>query len=292
MKTHKALVAGIALAGVLLILQSPLRIVAQEPQDQGPPPEQQGPAQDPPSRVARLSYSVGSVSFQPGGEGDWVQAVANRPLTTGDNLWADKDSRAELQTGSTSIRMDSETSVTFLDLDDRTTQLKLSQGSIFVRVRHLDDDDHFEIDTPNLAFQIQRTGEYRIDVNADGTETDARVWSGRGEATGGGNSYDVVAGQLAKFTGTDQLNHEIDQIPNRDDFDNFAFQRDQREDHAESSNYVSPDMTGASDLDEYGHWRYVADYGPVWAPAAVAPGWAPYRYGHWVWVAPWGWTWV
>jgi hypothetical protein len=292
MKTHKALVAGIALAGVLLMLQSPLRIVAQEPQDQGPPPEQQGPGQDPPGRVARLSYSVGSVSFQPGGEGDWVQAVANRPLTTGDNLWADKDSRAELQTGSTSIRMDSETSVTFLDLDDRTTQLKLSQGSIFVRVRHLDDDDHFEIDTPNLAFQIQRTGEYRIDVNADGTETDARVWSGRGEATGGGNSYDVVAGQLAKFTGTDQLNHEIDQIPDRDDFDNFAFQRDQREDHAESSNYVSPDMTGASDLDEYGHWRYVADYGPVWAPAAVAPGWAPYRYGHWVWVAPWGWTWV
>src|SRR5580704_3180069 len=294
MKTHKVLAVGIVLAGMLLTLQAPLRVAAQEPppQDQVQPSDQQGPAQDPPGRVARLSYSVGSVSFQPGGEGDWVQAVANRPLTTGDNLWADKDSRAELQTGSTSIRMDSETSVTFLDLDDRTTQLKLSQGSIVVRVRHLDDDDHFEIDTPNLAFQIQRTGEYRIDVNADGTETGARVWSGRGEATGGGNSYDVVAGQFAKFTGTDQLNHEIDQIPNRDDFDNFAFQRDQREDHAESSNYVSPDMTGASDLDEYGHWRYVADYGPVWAPAAVAPGWAPYRYGHWVWVAPWGWTWV
>ena len=49
-----------------------------------------------------------------------------------------------------------------------TTQLKLSQGSIIVRVRHLDDEDHFEIDTPNLAFQIQRTGEYRIDVSADG----------------------------------------------------------------------------------------------------------------------------
>ena len=30
----------------------------------------------------------------------------------------------------------------------------------------------------------------------------------------------------------------------------------------------------------------------MWAPAAVAPGWAPYRFGHWVWVAPWGWTWV
>jgi hypothetical protein len=287
MKTHRVLV-GFVLAGILLTLQAPLRIIAQEP----PPPDQQGPGQDPPGRVARLSFSDGSVSFQPGGEGDWVQAVANRPLTTGDNIWADKDSRAELQTGSTSIRMDSETSVTFLDLDDHTTQLKLSQGSMIVRVRHLDDDDTFEIDTPNLAFQIQRVGEYRIDVNADGTETDATVWHGRGEATGGGNSYDVVAGQRASFTGSDQLDHEIGQIPSPDDFDTFAFQRDDRDDHAESSNYISAEMTGAADLDEYGQWHYAAGYGPVWAPVQVAPGWAPYRYGHWVWVAPWGWTWV
>src|SRR5208283_4976370 len=102
MKTHRALI-GVVLAGILLTLQTPLRIIAQEP----PPPDQQGPGQDPPGRVARLSFSDGSVSFQPGGEGDWVQAVANRPLTPGDNIWADKDSRAELQTGSTSIRMDS-----------------------------------------------------------------------------------------------------------------------------------------------------------------------------------------
>src|SRR6202021_2858822 len=162
MKTRKAWVVGIVLAGLMLMLHAPLKIMSQgPPPQQGQPPDQPGPGQDPPGRVARLGYSVGSVSFQPGGEGDWVQAVANRPLTTGDNLWADKDSRAELQTGSTSIRMDSETSVTFLDLDDHTTQLKLSQGSIIVRVRHLDDDDAFEIDTPNLAFQIQRTGESR-----------------------------------------------------------------------------------------------------------------------------------
>ena len=291
MKMQKTLAVGIALTGILLML-APSGIMAQgppPPQDQGPPPQQ---GQDPPGRVARLSFSDGSVSFQPGGEGDWVQAVPNRPLTTGDNLWADKDSRAELQTGSTSIRMDSETSVTFLDLDDRTTQLKLSQGSIIVHVRHLDDEDQFEIDTPNLAFQIQRTGEYRIDVSADGNESDATVWHGRAEATGGGASYMVVAGQRASFTGTDQLDHEIAQIRNADDFDNFSSQRDEREDHSESSNYISPEVTGASDLDEYGHWRYVADYGPVWTPASVAPGWAPYRFGHWVWVAPWGWTWV
>lgn len=292
MKTHKVLVVGIVLAGILGMLQAPPRVMAQEPppQDQGQADQGQ-PAQDPPGRVARLSYSVGSVSFQPGGEGDWVQAVNNRPLTTGDNLWADKDSRAELQIGSTSIRLDSESSLTFLELDDHTTQLRLSQGSLIFRVKHLDDEDHFELDTPNSAFVVQQTGEYRVDVNADGNETDVTVWRGRGEVTGGGASYVVVADQRARFTGTDQLDHEIEQIPATDDFDNFAFSRDGREDRTESANYISPEMTGYEDLDDNGSWHYVADYGPVWTPT-VAVGWAPYRFGHWIWVEPWGWTWV
>jgi hypothetical protein len=260
--------------------------------DQAPPPPDGSPAQDPPGRVARLSYSNGSVSFQPGGQGDWVTAVQNRPLTNGDNLWADKDSRAEFQMGSTSVRMESETSVTFLELDDRATQVRLSQGSLVFRVRHLDDDDRFEIDTPNSAFQVQRPGEYRVDVNAAGDQTDVTVWKGRGEVTGGGDSFTVIAGQHATFNGTDKLDHQIGQVPTNDDFDNFAFDRDQHEDQAESSNYISPEMTGAEDLDEYGHWNYVADYGPVWSPVGVSVGWAPYRFGHWAWVAPWGWTWV
>lgn len=290
MKTYKVLAVAAILTGLLLVLQSPLMLIAQD-QDQGP---DQGSAQgqDPPSRVARLNFSDGSVSFQPGGEGDWVQAVPNRPLTTGDNLWADKDSRAELHVGSTAVRIDSETSVTFLDLDDHTLQLKLSQGSVIVRLRHLDDGDTVEVDTPNLAFSLLQPGEYRVDVNADGSETDTRVWHGRGEATGGGATYDVVAGQNARFTGTDQLDHQIEQLPRTDDFDNFAFARDQREDHSESANYISPEVTGYEDLDDHGHWHYVADYGQVWTPSAVAVGWAPYRYGHWVWVEPWGWTWV
>jgi len=47
--------------------------------------DQQDQKDDPPSRVARIGYLEGSVSFQPAGEPDWVQAVANRPMTTGDN---------------------------------------------------------------------------------------------------------------------------------------------------------------------------------------------------------------
>src|ERR1700746_657244 len=283
MKTTKLLRFALTLTITLTLLQVSRARAQDENQDQD---------QYPPARVARLNYSSGSVSFQPGGEGDWVTAVPNRPLTTGDNLWADQNSRAEVHVGSTAIRLNSETSLTFLDLDDHTTQLRLSLGSLLLRVRHLDDGDLFEVDTPNIAFTIQRTGEYRIDVNQDGNQTMTTVWHGRGEATGGGYSYTVVDGKQAIFNGKDELDHEIAQIPASDDFDNFAFERDAREDHDESANYISAEMTGYEDLDDYGHWHYVADYGPVWTPVGIAPGWAPYRFGHWVWIAPWGWTWV
>jgi hypothetical protein len=266
-----------------MLLQSPAKSVAQD-QDQDD--------QDPPSVVARMNYAQGSVTFQPGGEGDWLNVVPNRPLTSGDNLWTDQDSRAEMHIGSTAIRMAPQTSVTLLDLDDRTTQLRLSEGTVILRLRHLDDGDLVEVDTPNLAFDLQRTGEYRIDVDSAGNMTNVSVWSGRGEVTGGGYSYTVVAGQSARFTGADQLNYDIAQMPPPDDLDNWAFQRDHNEDGAESANYVSPEMTGYEDLDDYGRWQYVGGYGTVWVPSGVASDWAPYRNGHWAFIDPWGWTWV
>ncbi len=278
MKKSRTLVGFLVIVLSWLVFEAPPNAVAQD--------------QDPPGRVARLNYTSGSVSFQPGGEGDWVTAVVNRPVTTGDNLWADQNSRAELHVGSTAIRMNSETSLTFLDLDDQTTQLRLSMGTLMLRVRHIDDGDQFEVDAPNLAFTIQEAGEYRFDVNEDGNQTTVTIWSGRGVATGAGYDYTVLAGQQAIFSGTDSLSHEIAQLPPDDDFENWTFDRDRREDRAESANYISSEMTGYEDLDDHGRWHYAADYGPVWTPIGVAPGWAPYRFGHWAWIDPWGWTWV
>jgi hypothetical protein len=297
MKTARLLLSAF-LGAVLALAIAPQNAGAQDEPPQGPPqqdqgpPQDQGPQQDPPGRIARMNYSEGSVSFQPGGEGDWLQAVANRPLTTGDNLWADKDSRDELHIGSTVLRMGPETSMTFLDLDDRATQLRLAQGSLMLRVRHLDDDDHFEVDTPNLAFTVRRPGEYRVDVNEAGDTTLITVWKGQGEAAGGGANYTVLGGQQSRFSGIDQIDHEINQIPPDDDLDRWASDRDRREDAGVTPNYISQEMTGYEDLDDYGRWNYVAGYGNVWQPTGVAAGWAPYRNGHWAFIAPWGWTWV
>ena len=250
--------------------------------------------QDPPTRVARLNYMEGSVSFQPGGENDWVTAELNRPLVTGDNLWADENSRAELHIGSTALRLGPKTGITLLEVSDQAAQIRLVQGSLIVNVRHVDDENAYEIDTPNVAFVVTQPGDYRMDVDPDGNRTDVTVWRGRGEATGGGNTYSMGANQYAKFTGNgnDQLDYSAGDVPNQDGLDSWAQDRDQNEDRSDAANYVSRDMTGYEDLDQYGDWSYIADYGMVWRPTALVPGWAPYRYGNWTWVAPWGWTWV
>lgn len=247
--------------------------------------------QDPPSRVARLSSMEGTITFQPGDD-DWVPAVQNRPLATGDSLWADENSRSELHIGSTALHLGANTSITFLELSDQAVQIRLAQGSLIVRLRQLDDQDSYEIDTPNVAFTLTQPGNYRIDVDPDGTRTDVVVRSGQGEASGAGSSRTVAAGQRATFTGSDQLRYDQGRLPEIDGFDTWATNRDQENDQSESANYVSRDMTGYEDLDAYGSWSYVDGYGMTWQPNDLAVGWAPYRFGNWAWVGPWGWTWV
>jgi hypothetical protein len=247
---------------------------------------------DPPSRVARLGYATGAISFSPAGEADWVQASVNRPLGTGDRLWSEARARAEVQIGGAMVRMSADTGVSVLNLDDRITQLQLTEGTLSVRVRRLEPDEVFEVDTPNLAFVLRQPGEFRIEVEPDGNATTIVVRKGQGEAYGDNASYVIDARQPYRFTGTDLREYRYVNAPALDEFDRWASDRDRAYDSSGSARYVSPDVIGYQDLDANGSWRNDADYGNVWVPNRVAAGWAPYRDGHWAWVDPWGWTWV
>ena len=247
---------------------------------------------DPPSRVARLSYTNGEVSFSPAGTDDWVSAILNRPMTTGDKLWTDQRARAELHVGSAVIRLSGQTGFSFLNLDDRMMQIRVTEGTINLRVRRLDDQESIEVDTPNLAFSVLRPGRYRISVNEAGDSTLINVPEGTGEITGGGSAYTIHAGDQGIFTGIESLNADMEGADRDDDFDRWCNQRDYREEHAVARRYVSDDVVGYEDLDDYGGWRQVPEYGTVWFPHVTVVDWAPYRYGHWAWISPWGWTWV
>jgi hypothetical protein len=247
---------------------------------------------DPPSRVARLGYATGAVSFSPAGENDWVQATINRPLTTGDRLWTDAGARAEIQVGGAMIRMNAGTGTSVLNLDDRIAQLQLTQGTLNVRVRRLEPDQVFEVDTPNLAFTLRQPGEYRIEVDPEGNATTIVVRKGQGEVYGEDASYVIDSRQPYRFTGTGLREYEYVDAPPLDEFDRWSSVRDRGYDNSGSARYVSQDVVGYQDLDANGTWRVDAAYGNVWTPNRVDSGWAPYRDGHWAWVDPWGWTWV
>jgi len=210
-------------------------------------------------------------------------------------LWSDSGSRAALHIGSASINLSQNTGFSFLNLTDNIAQLQLTSGAIRIRVKRLGNEDNFEVDTPNLALTILTPGIYKISVNDSGDTTVIEDRRGQGQVTGGGSSFDVAAGDVGTFSGTDQLNEDVadlDDSGSVDPFEQWSEQRDHHEDVSISARYVSDDAIGYDDLDDNGGWRPVPEYGTVWFPHTALVGWAPYHYGHWAYIAPWGYSWV
>jgi hypothetical protein len=247
---------------------------------------------DPPGRVARLNYISGQVSFRPASLDDWGVATVNYPLTTGDHLWTEPGARAELHLGPAVIRLASETAFAFLNLDGDVVQARVAEGTIHVRVREMASNETYEIDTPNAAIAIVRPGTYVIEVMPDGDATRLTVRSGLAQVNGNTGGFSVYAGDSAEIGGTEEMSYDIGRAQPPDVFERWCQSRDVREDNRAAARYVSTSMVGYEDLDDYGTWDYVPEYGWAWQPTMVAADWAPYRYGHWNWVRPWGWTWV
>ena len=247
---------------------------------------------DPPTRVARLSYVSGAVSFSPAGDDQWAQAVLNRPLVTGDRLWSDTGARGELAFDSGVLWLGAATSLVVSNMDDSTAQFELQQGVLDLRVRQLPQGAVVEVDTPNLAFQVTRPGRYRLVVDPQGGTTSVIVKNGAAAVYGEQASYAIANGESYRFAGTDLQDGGPVAIEVGAEFERFADERDGRFARVVSARYVSPEVVGYEDLDQYGTWQPNPEYGNVWYPREVPSGWAPYHYGHWSWIDPWGWTWV
>src|SRR5882672_6685881 len=245
---------------------------------------------DPPVRVGRASYVNGEVSYSPAGSDEWVRAQVNRPIVTGDRLWSDNNSRAEVTLDNSAWWIGENTSVIVSNLDDRIAQVQLQQGALDFRVRRLPSGNIVEIDTPNLAFTVTRPGRYRVFVDPQDGATTVTVRDGAADVYGENASYAIASGQSYRFYGANLSDSESLALPPPDAFDSWAGERDRRYDRAVSAQYVSPEVVGYEDLDTYGSWSAQASYGNVWFPRSVAAGWVPYRDGHWAWLDPWGWT--
>jgi len=247
---------------------------------------------DPPARVARLSYTKGTVSLQPSGATDWSQATQNYTVTTGDRIFADQGGEAELQAGPFAVRLSESTDLTIANLNDQIMQLGLAQGTIRVSVYQLPSGNSVEVDTPNGALTLQEAGDYRVATNPTDGSTLVTVNSGSLQVTGGDVAQTVGSGQAVRLTGTDPIQIASVSSPRQDNFDQWSADRDRRRTSSVSAQYVNPGTPGYDDLDSSGRWQQDPQNGPVWYPSGVASNWVPYRNGHWAWVDPWGWTWV
>ncbi|MEO8808425.1 MAG: DUF6600 domain-containing protein, partial [Burkholderiaceae bacterium] len=246
---------------------------------------------DPPGRVARLSELNGQVWLYSPDSAEWVSADRNRPLTSGDRLATDAGARAELQVGSTIVRLDASTELEVVQLDDDNISLQLHGGSITTRVRNLTDAGEVDVQTEEGRFVLQRTGRYRID--RDRPSSHLTVYTGQAVYEGPNSALTVNQGQRAEFwlDSSNAAQYSVSS-PVSDEFAGWNGERDRLADRVVAPRYVSPEMTGVEELDRYGSWDQNTEYGALWIPRGVAVGWAPYSTGHWAYVRPWGWTWV
>lgn len=246
---------------------------------------------DPPDRVGRLSYMSGSVLIYNQDNAAWENASLNRPVTTGDVFYTAVDARAEIRVGSIAIRLAGDTQAQMVQLDDRHVYVQLDQGRAAVRLVSNDDVADFSLSTPEGQMYATQPGSYSFDSYSN--LTFATAWRGMLEFHGSdGLKTSIQAVERAEFQNDSGVIHPRFSAPLRDYFYAWVSERIAADERAGASRYVSPQMTGAEDLQAYGNWESTPDYGPIWYPTTIVVGWAPYRYGHWTWVGPWGWTWV
>lgn len=243
---------------------------------------------DPPARVGRLAYLENDVYFAVDRDDQGAPATLNWPISSGAILDTDRRGRAEVWVGSTAYRLAGSSRLEFVVVDDRQVTLDLNDGSLAISILDRDQVNDITVHTPDGSVRFVTPGRYRIDVLADHTELSAQA--GQATIDYRGRVTPVSAGQKLSLSDGGQMRVEADF--DQDTFDNWVGDRENVTMASVSRRHVSPHMTGYQDLDNYGDWRPVPEYGTVWYPRSVADDWAPYRFGRWAWVAPWGWTWI
>jgi len=183
----------------------------------------------PPGRIALLQYVNGSVSIQPHGTESWVAGAANSQLANTDNVWTEKASRAELNVGTGLMEMNAETSLTIVNVDRRTVQVQLHQGTLHLHVRHLFDGEIYEVDSRNGSFTLTKSGDYRFDVDPKADTTTIIVWKGEGSVSGERPAVRVRAHERVRLSGVTAA-YEREKAPAPDGFDEWCRVRNHRQD--------------------------------------------------------------
>jgi hypothetical protein len=257
------------------------------------------------ARVARVSMIRGDVQMKRNTSKTWERARVNFPLVEGDTLaTTGQDARLEIQIDARNfVRVGGDSILRVVSLRDEGVALSLSEGVATIRLARFDrNKEYFEVDAPGTTLAAEKRGVYRLDVSQTGSVRlfvrdggQARIYS----ETSGFTLRDGRSAELIN-DGTNAGDWELGRAELFDSWDRWVDERERylasRLRYEGRDRYYDSDVWGAEELDAYGEWVYVNDYGWVWRPFSTAvnsySNWAPYRYGHWTWCPPYGWTWV
>ena len=262
-----------------------------------------------------LSNSLPNNQASDGAEAQWVAVTPNEPFSVGDRIYTRENSHASLAfTGRNFARLYPNTSLDVLSLANDRTQLALRDGSAIFDLGYLAPGELFEVATPYGAVDLNQPGLYNVGINPNGSAT-VSVLNGLAQVVGLGGSGQISKGEMLTLAAQAAANVALSRLDRRnagylvDDY--YSYQYPQYYDgrysdydaylndpyyfdpyrRNSSYQYVNEIIPGINDLDYYGDWQNVSNYGYCWRPR-VDSGWAPYQQGYWATDYPYGPTWV
>ena len=251
------------------------------------------------ARIVRISYVEGEVRLD-NGHG-YESVTMNVPVTEHSWLQTSSDGWAEVQLEDGSlVRLAPDTVIAFTELGRLSsggtiTTVDLDQGEAEFKVTKHDDSD-FQVTVRNKTIVLKHSGSFRVtSTNADPMEI--VVWKGEVAIHDPDSGSDVAVNKNETFVldATDPSRYALDKGAEADGLDQWSKQRDDYLSTYASAgrNYTqSPYQYGASDLNYYGQYYDVPEYGNVWQPNGVGIGWDPFSNGYWSYSPGFGYTWV
>jgi hypothetical protein len=264
--------------------------------------EDESESYDEQARVVRISMLKGETTLKRKSNTDWERAKLNFPLVEGDTVATDRESQLEIQIDARNfLRLGSSSMLRIQTLRDEGIALSIIEGTASLRLAKFDrEHEYFEIDAPQSTLAAEQKGLYRIDVVRAGRVRFTVTDGGRARIYSETSGFALRSGRSAELIneGANAGDWEMSAAAAPDTWDEWVAERERY--LAERLRYPNDRydsyVWGAEDLDAYGNWSYVNDYGWIWRPHVTVINnyynWAPYRYGTWTWVWPYGWTWV
>lgn len=241
-------------------------------------------------RSARVSDLRGDLTVRGDEEDDYSYIYRNAVVRSGDTLWTDEDSRAELELpGGVFVRMSEDTKLEARRLSPG--RFRLWTGNLYLENSD-NADDPIRLDTPAGDVSVEPNGIVRVDfrrsdrVRVSVYRGRARAIPDRGEPvrlrTGDRVMMhdDEEPGEVRRFDRED-ANDALDEY----ELARFDYYRDRP-----LPDELDWDILGARDLNDHGRWVNVEGT-RYWRPR-VQEDWRPYSEGHWSNIPGYGYTWI